>query len=98
MVLHPMSLLKSPMKSEDPRYKLQDLLRTIRHELVRDRTVLRESEQRLLIAVVVAEVELGRSEPVLQRVDHALALAAMESALEQFANRGRSLLGKVLSD
>lgn len=93
-----MSLLKSPMKSEDPRTKLQELLRTIRHELVRDRNVLKETEQRLLIAVVVAEVELGRSEPVLQRVDHALSLAATENELEQFASRGRALLTRVLAD
>jgi hypothetical protein len=93
-----MSLLKSPMKSEDPRTKLQELLRLIRHELVRDRSVLKETEQRLLIAVVVAEVELGRSEPMMQRVDHALGLAACETALEQFANRGRALLNRVLAD
>jgi len=93
-----MSLLKSPLKSEDPRTKLQELLRSIRHELVRDRTVLREAEQRLLIAVVVAEVELGRSEPAMQRVDHALCLASVESALEQYASRGRALLNRVLAD
>jgi hypothetical protein len=93
-----MSLLKAPLKSEDPRTKLQELLRIIRHELVRDRSVLQESEQRLLIAVVVAEVELGRSEPQLQRVDHALDLASSENALEQFASRGRALLNRVLAD
>jgi hypothetical protein len=93
-----MSLLKAPLKSEDPRTKLQELLRAIRHELVRDRAVLKEGEQRLLIAVVVAEVELGRSEPVLQRVDHALSLAAVEAALEQYATRGRALLSRVLAD
>jgi len=93
-----MSLLKSPLKSEDPRTKLQELLRAIRHELVRDRTVLKETEQRLLIAIVVAEVELGRSEPMLQRVDHALDLASGAGALEQFATRGRALLTRVLAD
>lgn len=93
-----MSLLKSPLKSEDPRTKLQELLRAIRHELVRDRTVLKEAEQRLLIAVVVAEVELGRSEPLLQRVDHALSLASGEAPLEQYATRGRALLTRVLAD
>ena len=93
-----MSLLKSPLKSEDPRIKLQELLRAIRHELVKERTVLKEPEQRLLIAVVVAEVELGRTEPVLQRVDHALSLASVEATLEQYANRGRALLSRVLAD
>jgi hypothetical protein len=93
-----MSLLKSPLKSEDPRIKLQELLRAIRHELVRDRTLLKEAEQRLLIAVVVAEVELGRSEPLLKRVDHALSLASVEATLEQYASRGRALLTRVLAD
>jgi hypothetical protein len=93
-----MSLLKAPLKSEDPRLKLQELLRVIRHELVRERSVLNEGEQRLLIAVVVAEVELGRSEPVLQRVDHALNLAHSVEPLTPFADRGRDLLECVLAD
>ncbi|MDQ3024249.1 MAG: hypothetical protein M3R04_07710 [bacterium] len=93
-----MKLLKTPLTTEDPRTKLQELLRIIRHELVRDRSELAESEQRLLIAVVVAEVELGRSEPQMQRVNHALELAGAEAALEPYAARARELLESVLVD
>lgn len=90
--------MASPPRTEDPRVVLQELLRTIRHELVRGRTVLTEAEQRMLIALVIAEVELGRAEPMLRRVDNALALAAAMEPLAEYAQRGREILDELLLD